>query len=283
MTRTAFVIAGGGSLGAVQVGMLKALQAAGIQADLVAGVSVGSLNAFCYACDPTAGGIAALERIWLRIRREDIFPSPGLSDLWRMFRGTDHLIPSAPLARLLAAHLPAHDFESTRLPCSVVATDVLSGTAVTLERGPILPALLASTAIPALFPPVEVDGRLLNDGGFAYQAPFEAAVAAGARRLYVLPTGYSCARTKAPMSALGHALNALNQLTVSKLIGSIHHYARELEVLTVPPLCPLAISPLDFRHTAELIERAEAQTRDWLAHGTEMENGLPHQLAPHEH
>jgi len=134
-----------------------------------------------------------------------------------------------------------------------------------------------------VFPPVLIDGRLLNDGGVAYRAPFESVVAAGARRLYVLPSGYSCARPAAPMSALGHALNALNQLTVSKLIGSIHHYARDLEVHTVPPLCPLTISPLDFRHTPELIRRAAMQTRDWLTHGTDMEEGLPHQLAPHEH
>jgi NTE family protein len=281
--KTAFVIAGGGSLGAVQVGMLKALQAAGLQADLVAGVSVGSLNAYCYACDPTAAGIAALERIWLGIRRTDVFPAPGFRGLWRILRGTDHLLESTRLAELLDAHLPARDFESTRLPCLVVANDLLSGTAVTLSRGSILPALLASTAIPALFPPVVIDGRLLNDGGFAYQAPFEAVIASGATRLYVLPTGYSCARQRPPRSAVGHAVNALNQLCISKLIGAIQHYAREREVHVVPPLCPLDVSPLDFSRTAELIQRAEVQTRDWLQHGTEMEDGLPHQLAPHAH
>ena len=281
--KTAFVIAGGGSLGAVQVGMLKALAAADIRADLVAGVSVGSINAFCYACDPTPSGIERLERLWLGIRRADVFPSPGLRGLWRIARGRDHLIEPTRLARLLDAGLPARSLESTRLPCFIVATDVLSGTAITLTQGPALPALLASTAIPALFPPVRIADRLLNDGGFAYQAPFEAVVAAGATRLYVLPTGYTCARQQPPRSALAHALNALNQLTVSKLIGSIRHYARDLEVYTVPPLCPLEVSPLDFGHTAELIQRAEAQTRDWIAHGTEMEDGLPHQLAPHEH
>lgn len=281
--KTAFVMAGGGSLGAVQVGMLKGLQAAGITADLVAGVSVGSLNAYCYACNPGIEGIAALERIWLGISRDDVFPRPGLGGLWRILRGRSHLIDPARLGRLLEANVPAREIEAALIPCYIVATDVLTGAAVALSRGPVLPALMASTAIPALFPPVHIDGRWLNDGGFAYRAPFEAVVSAGAKRLYVLPTGYSCAGTNAPTSAMGHALNALNQLAVSKLIGSIHHYARELEVHTVPPLCPLEISPLDFRHTAELIKRSEAQTLDWLAHGTEMEEGLPHQLAPHEH
>jgi NTE family protein len=281
--KTAFVIAGGGSLGAVQVGMLKALQAAGIRPDMVAGVSVGSLNAYCYACDPTADGIAMLERIWLGIRRSDVFPSPGVRGLWRIVRSADHLLEPTRLAQLLDARLPAREFEATRLPCYVVANDVLTGTAVTLSRGPVIPALLASTAIPGLFPPIAIDGRLLNDGGFAYQAPFEAVLAAGATRLYVLPTGYSCARRHPPRSAISHALNAVNQLSISKLIGAIQYFSRERDVRVVPPLCPMEVSPLDFNHTAELIQRAEAQTRDWLRHGIEMEDGLPHTLAPHEH
>jgi NTE family protein len=281
--KTAFVFAGGGSLGAVQVGMLKALQAANIRADLVAGVSVGSINAFCYACDPTPRGIALLERIWLGIKRANVFPSPGLRGLWQIARGRNHLIPAQPLAQLLRERLPATDFQATQLPCFVVANDALAGTAVALSQGPIVPALLASSAIPAVFPPVTIDGRLLNDGGFAYQAPFETVIAAGATRLYVLPTGYTCARKQPPTSALAHALNALNMLAVSKLIGSIQYYARERTIEVVPPLCPLAVSPLDFRHTREMIDRAEAQTRDWLEHGTDMQDGLPHQLAPHEH
>ena len=281
--KTAFVFAGGGSLGAVQVGMLKALHSAGVEPDMVAGVSVGAINAFCYACDPTAAGIAALERIWRRLRRADIFPAPGLRGLWRVARGQDHLIAPIGLGRLLRDQLPARDFADCRLPCWVVATNALSGTAVALNQGPAIPALLASTAIPALFPPVRIAGRLLNDGGFAFQAPFATVAGAGAARLYVLPTGYSCARSRAPASALGHALSALNQLTAAKLVGSIQYYARHLEVHTVPPLCPLEVSPLDFSQTARLIDSAESQTRDWLARGTQMIDGVPHQLAPHEH
>jgi len=281
--KIAYVFAGGGSLGAVQVGMLKALQAAGIRPDLLAGVSVGSINAYCYACDPTAAGVAVLERIWRGLRRADVFPAPGARGLWRIARGRDHLVSPDRLSALLRVQLPAQDFLACRIPCWVVATDALSGTAVGLHSGPVMPALLASTAIPAIFPPVRIGGQLLNDGGFAHQAPFESVVAAGATRIYVLPTGYSCARDRPPASALGHALSALNQLTVSKLVGAIQYYARQLEIHTVPPLCPLEVSPLDFRHTAALIERAEAQTRDWLAHGTALTDGLPHQLAPHSH
>ena len=281
--KTAFVIAGGGSLGAMQVGMLKALHARGVHADVVAGVSVGSINAFFYASDPTTSGIERLERVWLGIRRQDVFPAPGLRGLWRIMRGSDHFFDPAGLAGLLAATLPHRDFEATARPCYVVATDVLTGSAVTLQQGPVLPALMASAAIPAVFPPVRVGDRLLNDGSLAYFAPFEAVVGAGATRLYVLPTGYSCARRQAPTTALSYALSALNQLTAGKLIGSIRHFARDVDVQVVPPLCPMSVSPLDFRHTASLIRRAEEQTYDWLEHGTRMIDGLPHQMLPHFH
>jgi NTE family protein len=282
-TRTAFIFAGGGSLGAVQVGMLKALQAAGVQADVVSGVSVGAINAFCYACNPAAQGIAALEKIWHGLRRQQVFPAPGLSGAWQIARGRGHLLSPDRLQALLEQQLPARTIEAARLPCHIVATDALSGTAVTLSSGAVVPALLASAAIPAIFPPVQLANRQLIDGAFAYRAPFEAALSAGAKRLYVLPTGYSCARKQAPGSAVGRALSALNMLIISKLIGSIHHYSQQCEVRVVPPLCPLEVSPLDFSHTAELIERSALQTRDWLQHGSAMDDGLPRQLVPHEH
>jgi NTE family protein len=280
---TAFIFAGGGSLGAVQVGMLKALLAADVSADIVSGVSVGSINAYCYACNPTAAGIAALEKIWCGLRRRDVFPAPGLWGALQIARGRGHLLSPERLQRLLEQQLPARVIEAAQLPCYIVATDALSGTAVTLNSGEVVPALLASAAIPAIFPPVQLAGRQLIDGGFAYQAPFEAALGAGATRLYVLPTGYSCARKQAPGSATGRAMSALNMLIISKLIGSIHYYSKQFDVRVVPPLCPLDVSPLDFSRTQELIERSAVQTRDWLNNGTEMEDGLPHQLAPHVH
>lgn len=281
--KTAFVFTGGGSLGAIQVGMLKALLTARIEPDLVAGVSVGSINAFCFACRPDAEGLAFLEGLWRGLRRSDIFPSPGMLGLFQILGGRNHLVRPDGLARLLREQLPSADLGIAKLPCYVTATDALTGMPITWSEGAAAPALLASAAIPAIFPPVTIDGRAHIDGGFAYQAPFEAVVTAGATRLYVLPTGYSCARSTLPGGALGAALNALNILTASKLIGSIRHYATQVEMRVVPPLCPLDVAPLDFRHTAALISRAETQTAEWLNHGLGKGELVPPQLAPHVH
>src|ERR1700751_2894580 len=158
---TAFVLAGGGSLGAVQVGMLAALTRRGIVPDLVVGASVGAINAAYYAAEPDERGVERLKRIWLGLRRTDVFPFSPLASVLGFFGKTDHLVPPAPLRSLIESELPYQRLEDARLPCYVGATDAREGTEVVLSSGPAVPALLASAAVPAVFPPVLLDGRFL--------------------------------------------------------------------------------------------------------------------------
>jgi NTE family protein len=183
---TAFVLAGGGSLGAVQVGMLKALARSKIVPDLVIGASVGAINAAYFATAPSAEGVARLERTWLGLRGADVFPLSPVSSLLAILGKRDHLISPARLRALIESELPCERIEHTKLPCYVVATDVLEGTEVCLSRGPLAPALLASAAIPAVFPSVWVEGRYLIDGGVANNTPISSAVKLGASRIIVL-------------------------------------------------------------------------------------------------
>lgn len=281
--QTAFVFAGGGSLGAIQVGMLKALLAHGIQADLVVGASVGALNAACFAGDPTPAGVARLEAIWRGLRRADVFPAPSLRGLMTAFWRRDHLVDPGPLSRLLQRHLPFQRLEEGRMPCLVVTTDLLEGVEVRVASGPAVPALMASAAIPGVFPPVRIDDRYLIDGSVANHSPVSAAVESGAKRVFVLPTGYSCARPGPPEGVIDMALHGLNILTVGKLISAVQRFSRDAEISVVPPLCPLAVSPVNFRATGELIDRAATETARWLAEGVKLSDGVPHQLPPHSH
>jgi NTE family protein len=281
--RTAFVFAGGGSLGAIQVGMLKTLLAHGVDADLVVGASVGALNAAFFAGDPTPRGVARLEAIWRGLRRSDVFPAPTLRGLMTVFSKRDHLIDPGPLSRLLHRHLPFERLEQARLPCLVVTTDLLEGIEVRIASGPAVSALVASAAIPGVFPPIQRDGRYLIDGSVANHSPISAAVESGAKRVYVLPTGYSCARKSPPDGVIDMALHGLNILTVGKLISAVQRFAQDVEISVVPPLCPLAVSPINFGSTGELIDRAATQTERWLAEGVKLRDGVPHQLPPHSH
>ncbi|HET6434912.1 MAG TPA: patatin-like phospholipase family protein [Xanthomonadaceae bacterium] len=280
---TAFVLAGGGSLGAVQVGMLKALADAGIVPDFVVGASVGAINAAYYAAAPDPAGVARLERIWLRLRGADVFPFSLLGTALCLLGRRDHLARPAPLSALLGTELPYRRLEDAPLPCHVVATDVLDGTEVTLSSGDALQALLASAAIPAVFPPVTIDGRPLMDGGVAGNTPIAAAFALGARRVTVLPTGLPCALQQPPRGAMAAALHALNLLAMRQLLADIDRFADRCALDVVPPLCPLATTSYDFSRTAELIARAERATREWLSESPRRHPDPRWALLPHRH
>ena len=280
---TAFVLAGGGSLGAVQVGMLKALTRNNIVPDLVIGASVGAINAAYFAAAPSSEGVTQLERTWLRLRNADVFPLSPIKSLLAILGKRDHLISSARLRALIESELPCERIERTKLPCYVVATDVLAGTEVCLSSGPFAPALLASAAIPAVFPGVSIEGRHLIDGGVANNTPISSAVKLGASRIVVLATGISCALERPPQGVVALALHAVNLLVMRQLVSDIEHFSNRAEIIVLPPLCPVSVSSYDFSQTADLVRRAEAKTRLWLQKKGLQSTGAPEELLPHEH
>ncbi|MFC5519733.1 patatin-like phospholipase family protein [Polaromonas jejuensis] len=278
--KTAFVFAGGGSFGAIQVGMLHALVAHGVQPDLVVGASVGAINCAYFAGNPTLAGVRRLEQLWCGLKRSTIFPMT-LSRIAGLFSRSPSLVDSSGLRGLIEQHLPYSRLEQAALPLHVVATEQLHGHPVCLSSGPAVEAILASCAIPAIFPPVLVGKDYLIDGAIASNTPVMTAVVLGATRLIVLPTGYACALTEPPASAIGSALHALNMLIAHQLVQDLELLADRFEVLTVPPLCPLAASAYDFSRAPELIERAEHTTRHWLERGGLQQQGIPGALRPH--
>ncbi len=282
-SRTAFTLAGGGSLGAVQVGMLEALVAHGVSADLIVGASVGAINGAYFAARPDAEGARSLRRIWRGLRRGDFFPFTPFGGLLSFFSLRNHLVDPTPLRRLIERHLPYRDLNEAAIPFHAVATDILTGREVVLSSGRAVEALLATAAIPAVFPPVELEGKYLADGGLANNTPISAAVALGADRVIVLPTGTSCDVEKPPANSMAMALHALNLLIARQLIVDIERFADALELRVVPPLCPLETTPADFSRASELIDRAAESTRDWLESGGLDKTIIPDHMRPHSH
>lgn len=262
---TAFVLAGGGSLGATEVGMLAALVEADVHPDFVVGTSVGAANAVWFALHPS--DVDSLADIWVSLKRTDVFPIRPVRGLLGLLGFRDHLVPQSGLRRLLERSLGPIDLTGTVIPAHVGATDVLSGEEVLLSSGTAVDAVLASTAIPAVFPPLHLDDRYLVDGGAVNNTPVSHAVDLGADRVWVLPTGYACALTSPPRSAIGVALQALTLLVNHRLELDVERYRDQVELRVVPPLCPLRVSPGDFSRARELIDAAFASTREWLAAG----------------
>ena len=282
---TAFVLSGGGSLGAVQVGMLQALTERQVTPDLLVGTSVGAVNAAFLAghgTDPAALG--RLAHTWASVRRRDVFPLQPWRRLLVGAAGRTALCSSHGLARLVADRLTFRDLRQAEIPLHVVATDLLTGEEVLLSDGDALSAVLASAAIPGVYPAVVRDGRTLVDGGLANNAAISQAVALGADRVFVLPTGYACALTEPPARPLGLALHALGLLIQQRLIHDAALYADRVDLTVLPPLCPLTISPADFGHARELINRSRTAARAWLDRRSTPDTAEPDRvLALHEH
>jgi NTE family protein len=265
---TAFVLSGGGSLGAVQVGMLQALAERRITPDLLVGTSAGALNAVFVAAHGTGpAAVETLAETWASLRRDDVFPVRAPQMLLALAGARNSLCSEHGLARLVRQFVPFGRLEDAPIPVHVVATDLLSGAEVVLSEGDTLTAVLASSAVPAVLPPVRRDGRTLVDGGLADNTAISRAVSLGADRIYVLPTGYACALPSPPTHPLAVAVQALTLLVQRQLISDVAQYGDRADLVVLPPLCPLRISAIDFRHARQLYRRAHASSSAWLDSG----------------
>jgi NTE family protein len=280
---TAFVFAGGGSLAAVQVGMLHELVAHGVRPDIVVGASAGAINAAYFANAPDNAGIARLEQLWSTIRRREIMPLSLRAMLAMLLFRRPSLISVDGIRKLLESNLDFGLIENTQLPLHIVATDNLSGSEVVLSRGPVVEAVMASAAIPGIFPPVRIDGRDLVDGGVTNNTPISVAIELGAQRIVVLPTGFACALQRPPVTAIAQVLHALSLLVARQLVHDLQRYASVAQLFVVPPLCPLDVSPYNYSACSALISRAKDNTRTWLEADGLHKPAIPMQLHEHHH
>lgn len=279
--RTAFVFAGGGSLGAVQVGMLHALLEAGLRPDFVVGSSVGAVNAAYFAGAPDLEGVERLSALWEGLRRSDVFPLTIASAL-SLFLRRESFVSAKRLRRLLEAQLAFARLEDARIALHVFATDQ-QGAGVQLSSGPAVDAVLASAAVPGIFPPVTIGGRPLMDGAIAANTPLRRAAEIGATRIVVLPTGYACALAAPPQGVVAKVLHAITLLIAWQLMHELEDMPPGVSVHLAPTLCPLDVSPYDFSASRQLIERAKRSTREWIASGGLDRPARARELAVHHH
>jgi NTE family protein len=266
--RTAFVLAGGAALGAMQAGMVHALYELGIAPDVLIGTSAGALNAAFLASRPaTVATAEELAAIWRGLRRSDIFPLRPGTLIEGLAGRRDHLISDRALRRLAARHLQFERLEQAAIPLYLVAFDLLTGTEARLSDGPLADAVLAAAAIPGVLPPVRWRGRLLVDGGIADNTPVSQAVALGARRIYVLPTQNpgDGGLPRPPRGALAAAVHAVTVLANARLQDDLACHTSPAELIVLPAVNPGNIPPTDFGHAGQLIRLALAAARTALA------------------
>lgn len=259
-----FVLGGGGSLGAIQVGMLRALDERGIHPDLVTGTSVGSFNGAFLAHEP-ADAIRRLPEIWAHLTRHEAFPGGVLSQVRTLRHAKTHLFPNTGLARIVREHLgEGTTFDDLKLPLGVVTTDVDTAQPRLVRSGELLPTLLASAAIPGIYPPVEHEGRLLYDGGLVANVPMRQALSMGAKSLVVLDCAFP-GQIPAPPHTFAEVLMYTAMVSMrNQAVLEAPVAAAEVPVVYLPGPAPVRLSPLDFSHTKELTESAYEAARVYL-------------------
>jgi NTE family protein len=251
---TAFVLSGGASLGAIQAGMLRALYERRISPDLIVGSSVGSVNGAFIASRPHMPATAIeLASVWHTLSRGEVFPLNPITGLLGFLGSRDHLVPAGSLRSLIREHIGFGRLEEAAIPLHVIGTDAISGREVRLSSGDAVDAVMASVALPGVFPPVPWEGRELIDGGVANNAPISHAIELGAERVYVLPTGSACDLSEPPHGALGMLLHSMSLLVMRRLLVEIDLLKDRCELVVLPPPCPLGVSPMDFGHSEELV------------------------------
>ena len=261
----AFVLSGGGNLGALQVGMLKALAEADIVPDVVLGCSVGALNGAAYCIDPSQEGVDRLERVWAGAGSDELMPSSRIPSTLQMIRKGESLHSAEGLRATIERFLAGRQtFEELALPFQCVATDVDAALERWFDSGPLAAAVQASAALPSVFPMVTIDEHRYVDGGVVDNVPIGRAVALGAKRIYVLqvgPHGRPDHRIRRPFDAF----------LLAYWIARNNRFARDLEHLPeggdaiVFPADRPDIRYDDFSRTGELIERGYTSATEYLA------------------
>jgi NTE family protein len=268
--RTAFVLGGGGLLGAVEVGMLRALLEAGINADLVLGTSVGALNGALYAADPGEGVVERLVALWRSAAEtREVYGDGAVRQVSRAVRTGTHLHSSRPLRKRLVQELGDRSFAELKIPFQCCAANIERASEHWFTEGRVVDAVMASAAVPGLLRPAVVDGEHYLDGGIVNSIPVGRAVECGARRIYVLQVG----RVDRPLTPPRKPWQVAR---VSFEIARRHRFNREMAAL--PPDVTAHVLPTgggsakddrllsyrDFSAVVRRIDQAYAATAEYL-------------------
>lgn len=252
--RVAFVLSGGGNQGVSQVGMLRALLERGIVPDVVIGTSAGALNGAAVAAAPEQASVDHLADVWTTTESASVFPEGRIARMWNVIQRGPSLFSGWGLSEVVERARTVERFEDLAVPLRVVATDLDTGAEVVLAAGPLQPALLASAALPGIFPPVEHDGRRLVDGGVVNNVPLWHALSGRIDRVYVCNVSGELAE-RATRSPLDVVMRAFTISRGQRHQLELRHVPKDVGVVELPRPAD-GRELFDFAGGEELIEEA---------------------------
>lgn len=251
MPKTALVLCGGGSRGAAEAGYYQALREAGVSIDFIVGTSVGAVNGAYIAagCAPEE-----IRRLWIDLLKWKPFRF-NWKVLWQLHRAESLLDPSG-FKRMLEQTLPARRFEDLKVPLTVVAADLQRAEPVYLEKGDLVQALMASTALPFYLPPINLDGHQIVDGGVLNNFPLDVAVEKGAGRLFVMLCNCQDDMRKPARGFLDSQSRACDISNRQKLAWDLRNLKDKAEIILLAPCLINAGNIMDFSRTERILDEA---------------------------
>ncbi|MEZ5322324.1 MAG: patatin-like phospholipase family protein [Microthrixaceae bacterium] len=265
--KVAFVLGGGGNLGALQVGQLRALHERGVRADLVVGCSVGAMNGAAYAVRPSPLGIGVLEDLWLQLAEDPARTMPGtwMPSTVSLFRRGASIYPSSGLRASIEQFLgDARRFDDLAVPFECVATDVDANAETWFSAGDLVEPILASAALPSVYPMVSIDGRRYLDGGVVNNVPISRAIEARATRIYVLHVGPHGTPDRPVHRPIDVALIAYWIARNARFAADLANVPKGVEVIVLPARRRPDLRFDDFGASAELIIEGHRTATEYL-------------------
>ncbi len=261
----AYVLPGGGALAAYQVGVLDALTAAGLRPDRLIGVSAGAMNAALFAWSSDDEGVRRLTRIWAGVKRRDLLRvHPGRLALALAGKRASFLDNRHGIA-FLQKHLGARLIEHAPIPLAIIATDLATGRPFILESGDVVFAIVASSAFPGVFPPIELDGHTLIDGGVVADVPLDVAVDLGMASVVVIAVP-PLAPAPVPQHPVAVVLRSSTWGVEAHARTVVARPPDGLQVVEIPTQ-PSSVTTFAVGSAAATIEGARQFTETWLRSG----------------
>ncbi|MCP2624081.1 patatin-like phospholipase family protein [Mycolicibacterium smegmatis] len=271
MSCVAFVLGGGGVLGAAEAGMALALLESGVRPDLVCGTSVGAINGAALAADPTPEGARALVKFWDALGGEGVFGGSLIRRAAEVLRRPTSLHDNSELRRLLRERLPVHTFEELAVPFECVAASIERAREHWFDSGDLVEPVLASCALPGVLPPVRIGDEHFFDGGLVNSIPLDRAVSRGADTIWVLHVGRLEEELRVPRFLWEVGFAAFEIARRHRFHGDLERVRSDVAVHVLPSGQPQRAaatwSNLRYRDSRRIGRRAEVAydaTREYL-------------------
>ncbi len=252
----ALVLSGGGAMGALQAGILRVLVRRGFRPSRIIGTSVGALNGAFLAFYPDEAGVDRLAEIWRGLEKERYISFNPVRVAYRLASRQLCLFGNQFIQRLVAEHTVEDDFAATRVPLFVTATNLYTGRKHVFREGPVSQAVLASTAIPGVFGPVEIDGQAYLDGGVVANLDLETAVELGAKEILAIDLSH-CFELPEPASVVGVITRTVDIVMRERVQRDLAALAKRARITLVQPEIERGPSVGDLRHVSELLQQGE--------------------------